>query len=145
MGRTAAGVRGMKLGKEQSVISLLICQDGDVLTMSEAGFGKRTPVDDYPLRGRGGQGVFAQRLTDKTGKLVAAIQVGEDDEIMLITESGNLNRQSVSGISQLSRNTQGVKLIRLAEGDRLVGVDRIATEAEDDDDGEAGAGDGAAE
>ena len=107
-----------------------------MLTMSEAGFGKRTLVDEYPLRGRGGQGVFAQRLTDKTGKLVAAIQVGEGDEIMLITESGNLNRQTVAGISRLSRNTQGVELIRLADGDRLVGVDRVATEAEGDDEGE---------
>ena len=133
MGRTAAGVRGIKQPKGGRLISLLILNDGEILTISELGYGKRTAIDDYPLRGRGGQGVFAQRITDKTGSLVTAIQVVADDEVMLITETGNLIRTAVGDISTLGRNTQGVRIIRITDGDRLVGVDRIEPEAEEDE------------
>ena len=138
MGRTAAGVRGIKQPKGGRLISLLILDGGEILTISELGYGKRTLIDDYPLRGRGGQGVFAQRITDKTGALVTAIQVVEEDEVMLITETGNLIRTAVRDISTLGRNTQGVRIIRITDGDRLVGVDRIEPEADEDEEVDAG-------
>ncbi len=131
MGRTAAGVRGIRLGKNAEVIALIVVREGEILTASERGYGKRTPIDDYPVHKRGGQGVWTIKGTAKTGKLVAATEVQTGDEIMLITDSGNLVRTGVNDISVMSRNTQGVKIIRVAEDDRLVGVDRIVTEDDD--------------
>ena len=125
MGRGAAGVRGIRLAGDHEVIALLIIQDGDILTATENGFGKRTAVPDFPLQGRGGQGVIAIQTSNRNGNIVGAIQVGDDDEAMLISSSGTLVRIPVAEISVQSRNTQGVRLIRLAEGDRLVGLDRI--------------------
>ncbi len=125
MGRGAAGVRGIRLAGDHEVIALLIIQDGDILTATENGFGKRTAVPDFPLQGRGGQGVIAIQTSNRNGNMVGAIQVGDDDEAMLISSSGTLVRIPVAEISVQSRNTQGVRLIRLAEGDRLVGLDRI--------------------
>ena len=125
MGRGAAGVRGIRLAGDHEVIALLIIQDGDILTATENGFGKRTVVPDFPLQGRGGQGVIAIQTSNRNGHMVGAIQVGDDDEAMLISSSGTLVRIPVAEISVQSRNTQGVRLIRLAEGDRLVGLDRI--------------------
>ncbi|MDX1497107.1 MAG: DNA gyrase C-terminal beta-propeller domain-containing protein, partial [Salinisphaeraceae bacterium] len=106
------------------------------------GYGKRTPIDDYPVHKRGGQGVSTLKGTAKTGRLVSAKEVLEDDEIMLITNSGSLVRTGVKDISSMSRNTQGVKIIRVTEDDRLVGVDRIVTEDDADEvvaEAEAGA------
>ena len=125
MGRGAAGVRGIRLAGDHEVIALLIIQDGDILTATENGFGKRTAVPDFPLQGRGGQGVIAIQTSNRNGNMVGAIQVGDDDEAMLISSSGTLVRIPVAEISVQSRNTQGVRLIKLAEGDRLVGLDRI--------------------
>ncbi len=132
MGRTAGGVRGLKLFGDDRVIALIIASEGDILTATERGFGKRTSLDEYPLRGRGGQGVIAIQTSERNGPLVGAQQVLPDDEVMLITGNGVLVRTPVEGISVLSRNTQGVKLIRLDEGDRLAGMERI--EASEDDD-----------
>ncbi len=132
MGRTARGVRGIRLGADQSVIALIIVNEGTVLTASEHGYGKRTPTRDYPLRGRGGQGVLALNRTPRTGALVGAVQVHDDDEAMLISDAGVLIRTAVDQISRLGRNTQGVKLIRLDAGERLVGVDRVAGDDEDE-------------
>ncbi len=125
MGRGAAGVRGIRVTGGHEVIALLIIQDGDILTATENGFGKRTAVPDFPLQGRGGQGVIAIQTSNRNGRMVGAIQVGDDDEAMLISSSGTLVRIPVAEISVQSRNTQGVRLIRLAAGDRLVGLDRI--------------------
>ncbi|MEE4184289.1 MAG: DNA gyrase subunit A [Gammaproteobacteria bacterium] len=125
MGRGAAGVRGIKLAPDQAVIALIIVGAGDILTATENGYGKRTAVDEFPLRGRGGQGVIAIQASARNGAMVGAIQVADDDEVMLISSSGTLVRTGVADISTLGRNTQGVRLIRLAEGDRLVGLDRI--------------------
>ncbi len=125
MGRGAAGVRGIRLGDAHEVIALMIIRDGDILTATENGFGKRTAASGFPLQGRGGQGVIAIQTSDRNGRMVGAIQVGDDDEAMLISTSGTLVRTPVTDISVQSRNTQGVRLIRLAEGDRLVGLDRI--------------------
>jgi DNA gyrase subunit A len=129
MGRTAAGVRGIKLAEGHELIALLIIDtqsDGDnVLIATQNGFGKRTPLCDFPRHGRGGQGVIGIQTSDRNGRMVGAIQVSDNDEAMLISSGGTLVRMRVDGISVQSRNTQGVRLIRLGEDDRLVGLDRI--------------------
>jgi DNA gyrase subunit A len=114
MGRDAAGVRGIKLDEGQELIALIVCDEGNVLTASENGYGKLTPLDDFPKHGRGGQGVIALQTSDRNGALVAALQVTAGQEIMLISSTGTLVRTPVDEISVLGRNTQGVRLIRLA-------------------------------
>ena len=137
MGRTARGVRGIKLGEGQKVISLIIATEGDVLTVTEKGYGKRTAIDDYPVHGRGGQGVISIQTSERNGHVVGATLVSEEGEIMLISDSGTLVRTRVAEISRLGRNTQGVRLIRLAEGENLIGVESIA-EQDEDEKGESG-------
>ncbi|HET6628831.1 MAG TPA: DNA gyrase subunit A [Woeseiaceae bacterium] len=130
MGRGAAGVRGIRLASEHEVIALTIVGEGMLLTATENGFGKRTAMEDFPVQGRGGQGVIAIQTTDRNGRTVGALQVMEDDEIMLISSSGTLVRTPVSDISIIGRNTQGVRLIRVEDGQRLVGLARIEMEEE---------------
>ena len=125
MGRDATGVRGIKLSEGQEVISLVAVGEGLVLTASENGYGKLTPVEEFPLHGRGGQGVIALQTTERNGATVAALQVTPDQEIMLISSTGTLVRTPVAEISIVGRNTQGVRLIRLEDGERLAGVGRI--------------------
>jgi DNA gyrase subunit A len=125
MGRNAVGVRGIKLAKDQKVISLIIATEGDILTATENGYGKRTPVNDYPRHGRGGQGVISIQTTVRNGPVTGAELVGGEDEVMLITTSGTLVRTRVDEISIMGRNTQGVKLISLGEGEKLSGIERI--------------------
>jgi DNA gyrase subunit A len=125
MGRGASGVRGIRLGAEAEVIALIILNEGDILTATANGFGKRTRADEFSTQGRGGQGVIAIQTSERNGQMVGAIQVTDDDEIMLISSSGTLVRTGVAEISTQGRNTQGVRLIRVAEGDWLVGLDRI--------------------
>jgi DNA gyrase subunit A len=125
MGREAAGVRGVRLGEGQRLIALLVLGEGHVLTASENGYGKLTPLDDFPSHGRGGQGVIALQTTERNGATVAALQVRADQELMLISSTGTLVRTPVADISIVGRNTQGVRLIRLAEGERLTGVERV--------------------
>jgi DNA gyrase subunit A len=125
MGREAAGVRGIKLGEAQELIALIVVGEGHVLTASATGYGKLTPLDDFPSHGRGGQGVIALQTSDRNGTTVAALQVMAGHEIMLISSTGTLVRTPVDEISVLGRNTQGVRLIRLADGERLVGIERI--------------------
>jgi len=143
MGRTAAGVRGIRLPVSEEVISLMIVDEqGMVLTASQNGYGKRTPVEDFPIHGRGGQGVIALQISERNGQMVGALLVKPDDEIMLISSSGTLVRTPVGEISIQGRNTQGVRLIRLDEGDRLVGLERIIADGgadgtEGDEGGEA--------
>ena len=143
MGRSAAGVRGIKLPKGHEVIALLIVGDGLILTATANGYGKRTPTEDFPVQGRGGQGVIAIQTSDRNGNTVGALPVADDDEIMLISSNGTLVRTAVGGISIMGRNTQGVRLIRVARDQRLVGLARIVyiededeDEDEDDDDDE---------
>jgi DNA gyrase subunit A len=136
MGREATGVRGIKLGDEQTLIALIVVGEGNVLTASATGYGKLTPLDDFPSHGRGGQGVIALQTSDRNGTTVAALQVMPGHEIMLISSTGTLVRTPVDEISVLGRNTQGVRLIRLADGERLVGIERI--ESLDAADGAAG-------
>ena len=135
MGRSAAGVRGIKLPVGDEVIALSIMRDGLILTATENGYGKRTPIDDFPVQGRGGQGVIAIQTTDRNGKTVGALQVADDDEVMLISSNGTLVRTGVDDISIMGRNTQGVRLIRVGKDQRLVGLARIEA-IEDDEEGE---------
>jgi len=132
MGRDATGVRGIKLSEGQEVISLVVVGDGLILTASENGYGKLTPLEDFPVHGRGGQGVIALQTTERNGSTVAALQVQTDQEIMMISSNGTLVRTGVSEISIVGRNTQGVRLIRLDEGERLVSVEGIASLGDDE-------------
>src|SRR6266404_2450348 len=125
MGREAAGVRGVKLSDEQRVNALIVADQGFILTASQNGFGKLTPLDEFPKHGRGGQGVIALQITDRNGHMVGALQVSLDDEIMLMSQNGVLVRTPVRDISVVGRNTQGVRLIRVEEGDQLSGLERI--------------------
>jgi len=126
MGRTAAGVRGMRLPASQRVIGMIMVGDsGSILTATANGYGKRTPVDQYPLKGRGGQGVISIQTNERNGEVVSAVLVEDDDEIMLISDSGTLVRIAVAEISEMGRNTQGVRLIRLTNDEHLVEVETI--------------------
>jgi len=134
MGRTARGVKGINLKPGQHVVSMFVAEEGQVLTCTENGFGKQTPLEEYSRIRRGGQGVIAIKTSERNGELVGACQVQEDDQVMLISNGGTLVRTSVSGISTLSRNTQGVTLIRLSKGELLVGLAKIINMDEDEDD-----------
>lgn len=139
MGRTARGVRGMRLAEGQRLVSMLIAEDGtQILTASENGYGKRTPVEDFPQYKRGGQGVIAMVTNDRNGPLIGAVQVVDGEEIMLISDQGTLVRTRVAEVSSLSRNTQGVTLIKLGNGEKLVGLERVQ-EPSDDEEEDAGA------
>jgi len=133
MGRTAAGVRGIRLADDHVVIALLIVRSGAILTATENGFGKRTRVEEFPTQNRGGQGVIAIQTSERNGRMVGAIQVDPDDEVVLISSVGTLVRTPVEGISEQGRNTQGVRLIRLDDGERLVGLDRIIALSDDEE------------
>ena len=134
MGRSARGVRGIKLAAQQSLISLIIpAQDGMILTASERGYGKRTAIDDFPVKGRGGMGVIAQSISERNGAVVSAVQMFSGDELMLISNQGTLVRTAGDEVSLLGRNTQGVRLIKLRDDESLVGAQRIV-ETEDHDD-----------
>ncbi|WP_425054940.1 DNA gyrase subunit A [Pseudomonas abyssi] len=133
MGRTARGVRGMRLPAEQRLISMLIPEpEAQILTASERGYGKRTALEGFPRRGRGGQGVIAMVSNERNGALVGAVQVVDGEEIMLISDQGTLVRTRVSEVSSLSRNTQGVMLIRLAPEEKLVGLERVQEPTEEE-------------
>ncbi|TDT43038.1 DNA gyrase subunit A [Halospina denitrificans] len=138
MGRTARGVRGIRLKPGQQVVSLIQPHpEGYILTASEHGYGKRTRVDEFPAYSRGSQGVIAMQRSDRNGDLVCALQVFEGDEIMLITDQGTLVRTGIEDVSVTGRNTQGVRLIRMTGDDeKLVGIQRIEDSGNDDDDDE---------
>ena len=126
MGRTARGVRGIKLAKDARMIALIIPDsDKQILSVSENGYGKRTEIEEFPVVGRGGQGVIGMKTSDRNGSVVGAAQVVKSDEIMLISDKGTLVRTRVDEVSIQGRNTQGVKLIRLKEGERLVGLEQV--------------------
>jgi DNA gyrase subunit A len=143
MGRAAHGVRGVWLEEGQRVVSLLVCEPGTVLSVTENGYGKRTPIEDFPAKGRGTKGVIAISSSQRNGAQVGAVLVTPGDEIMLITEGGTLVRTAVDQIPVVGRAAQGVKLISLGDGERLRYVERIVA-LEGDDDGKNG-GQGAEE
>ncbi len=135
MGRTARGVRGIRLGEGQAVISLVVAEnEGAILTATEFGYGKRTAVDEYRVTGRGGQGVISIQVNERNGRVVRALQVNDADEAMLITNKGTLVRVRVNEISVIGRNTQGVRIMNLADGEQVVGMQGIE-ELQDDMDG----------
>ena len=144
MGRTARGVRGIRMGDEDEMIALIIPQEGSyVLTASANGYGKKTMASEFPRKGRGTKGVIAMVTNDRNGPLVGAVQVGEADELMLISNQGTMVRTRVSEISTLGRNTQGVRVIRLKEGEELVRITQIDESDELPSEAEAAEGDNA--
>jgi len=132
MGRTACGVRGIRLAPGQKVIALIIVDEGSVLTATENGYGKRTLVSDYPSHGRGGQGVISIQGSERNGDVVGAVLVADEDEIMLISNGGTLVRTRINEVSTMGRNTQGVRLISLHGEEKLVGVERVVDVQDDD-------------
>jgi DNA gyrase subunit A len=141
MGRTATGVRGMRLQEGQKIISLIIAAEGTVLNITENGYGKRTRLEEFTPHKRGGLGLIAIQTSERNGSVVGAVLVNDNDEIMLITNAGTLVRTRVNEISVVGRNTQGVTVIRLDKGEKVVGVDRIdglGDEEDEDVDGQNG-------
>ena len=132
MGRVSRGVRGIRLAKAQQVIAMLVAEEGDILTATENGYGKRTPIDDFPVYGRGGQGVIAIQTSERNGALVGAAQVNDESDVMLITNAGTLVRTRAVEVSVMGRNTQGVRLINLGGEEKLVGMQRIAESEQDE-------------
>ncbi len=138
VGRTAIGVRGIRLAKEDEVVSLIVAMpEHPILTATEQGYGKRTSIDEYRAQARGGSGVISIKTSDRNGKVVGAIQVVEEDEMMLISNKGTLVRARASEVSIIGRNTQGVTLINIAKGEKLVSVAKIAETEEEVDESEA--------
>ncbi len=137
MGRTARGVRGIRLADGHEMISLIVPrEEHQVLTVSEHGYGKRTDVAEFPVYGRGGQGVIGMQTSDRNGRLVGAVQVTDGEEIMLISDRGTLVRTRVDEVSVLSRNTQGVRMIRLKEDERLVGLAEVTEPGDGHEEGD---------
>ena len=137
MGRNARGVRGIRIVGQHKLISLIVPEEeAFMLTASEFGYGKRTPMSEFPIKGRATQGVIAIQASDRNGKIVGATQVVEDDQVMLISDQGTLVRTSVSEISVQGRNTQGVRLIAVRENERLVGLERVVETDDDSDNGD---------
>lgn len=138
MGRTARGVRGIKMAPGFNMISLIIPdQEKQILTVSENGYGKRTLTNDFPVYGRGGQGVIGMQVSERNGAVVGAVQVSESDEIMLISDKGTMVRTRVGEVSVQGRNTQGVRLIRLKSGEKLVGLEQVDEPDEPDEPAES--------
>ncbi len=134
MGRAAAGVKGISLRKEDAVIGMVVVKREDTLfTISEKGLGKRSKVSDYRTQGRGGKGIIAMKLNEKTGYLIRVLEVVDNEDIIMITEKGVAIRQHIGKISVTGRNTQGVKLIRLDEDDRIGDVAKIVASTEEDE------------
>ena len=135
MGRIAKGVRGIRLQGDQKVISLIIVESeqATVLTATEHGYGKRTKVEDYPQKSRGGSGVISIQLSERNGAVVGAVAVDEEDEIMLISNQGTLIRTPVADISIIGRNTQGVRLVSLGDTEKLAGLERIVDINDEDE------------
>ncbi|MDX1571682.1 MAG: DNA gyrase subunit A [Xanthomonadales bacterium] len=137
MGRVARGVIGLRLPENEVVVSMIVADGRHILTLTERGYGKRTQLDEYPRHNRGGQGVISIQASDRNGQCIGAVQVSDDDELMLISNAGTLVRTRAEEVSLLGRNTQGVTLIRLADEESLVGVAQIeALEEEGEEPGE---------
>jgi DNA gyrase subunit A len=134
LGRFTRGVIGIRLKQDQRVVSMLVLGEGDILTVTERGFGKRTDPQEHSRQGRGGQGVIGIQTSERNGQLISALQVTDEDDIMLISDGGTLVRTHADEISTLGRNTQGVTLIRLRDDENLVGLARIQKDEADEED-----------
>jgi DNA gyrase subunit A len=135
MGRTAAGVRGIRLSEEDEVVSMAVIRrnDSNIIVVSDKGYGKRNRVEDFRLTKRGGKGVISMNLTPKTGNVVSLMEVFDTDDLVIMTENGVLIRQPVKDIRVIGRNTQGVKLIRLGANDSIADITSVSHEDSDDD------------
>ncbi len=134
MGRATRGVKGMVLDTDDHVVGMEILSAGStILTAAEFGYGKRTPVDDYRLQARGGKGVITMRTSERNGRVVGVMQVDDDDQVIIITDGGKIIRLKVKGVSTIGRVTQGVKLIDLAEGEKITGLVKLAEREEVDE------------
>lgn len=131
MGRNSQGVRGVSLQGDDVVVDMVVVQPEDVLlTVCAHGYGKRTPVSDYRLTNRGGKGVINIKTTDRNGPVISVMRVKDDDDVVIVTQNGILIRQDVEGVSVIGRNTQGVRLINLDEGDQVIGVALVVNQDE---------------
>jgi DNA gyrase subunit A len=134
MGRTATGVRGVRLGKGDHVVGLLVIRNDKttVLVVTEKGFGKRSDINDYRITKRGGKGVITVKTTDKVGKLIALMEVVDRDELVIISTQGMVIRQSIKDLRVMGRNTQGVRVIRLNEHDSIADIARVVPEDDEE-------------
>jgi len=134
MGRTAAGVRGIRLASDDCVVSaIVVSSENSILTVTENGYGKRSPIEEYRLQKRGGKGVIAIKKSARNGRIIDAKQVDAEDEIILISDLGKMIRMDLSSVRIIGRSTQGVRLINMEDGEKLVGMDNVAKEKEGDD------------
>ncbi len=132
MGRTATGVRGVKLGKDDKVVGLLVIKRNDnILVVTENGFGKRSDINDYRITHRGGKGVITVKTSEKVGKMIAMMEVVDGDELVIISSKGMVIRQGVKDIRVMGRNTQGVRVIRLSENDKIADIAKVVPEEVD--------------
>ncbi|MBW2483793.1 MAG: DNA gyrase subunit A, partial [Deltaproteobacteria bacterium] len=135
MGRVAAGVKGITLKRGDSVVGVeVLATNYSILAVTENGYGKRSSVDEYRLQKRGGKGIIAIKASERNGKIIGAMQVVEDDEVMLIASSGKIIRINMQNIRVIGRNTQGVRLINLKSGEKVVAMDMVASEEEENGD-----------
>jgi DNA gyrase subunit A len=134
MGRTAHGVRGVTLEEDDAVVGMLaVRREASLLTATENGYGKRTPISEYRITGRGGKGIISIQTNERNGRVVAALEVVLEDEVMLITRNGIVIRTRASEISEIGRNTQGVRLIQLESGDTLIDVARVEENGDEEE------------
>ena len=139
MGRNSQGVRGVSLQDDDVVVGMVVVKDEDILlTICANGYGKRTPVSDYRLTNRGGKGVINIKTTERNGPVVSLMRVMEDNDVVIITQNGILIRQPIVDVSIIGRNTQGVRLINLDEGDRVIDVARVEKEDDEEIEGVVG-------
>ena len=139
MGRPATGVRGISLDKDDVVVALAVVDSGATLLVAgENGIGKRTAFDEYRVQSRGGKGIITMKTNEKTGRVVGALTVVDSDEIMLLTQQGQMVRTPVKDIREAGRNTQGVKLINLNTGDKLTAIARVISESDEPEAPETG-------
>ncbi len=133
MGRVSRGVKGMKLRARDVVVAMVVAEeDASLLTMCENGYGKRTSLDDYRSQKRGGIGLINIKTSERNGKVVTLMAVADQDDLMMITANGIIIRTGLEQVRAIGRNTQGVRLIKLGEGDKLVAAEKIITEVADD-------------
>ena len=136
MGRTASGVRGIRLGDDNHVVGVVVLDsENSILTVTENGYGKRSAVEEYPVRKRGGKGVFAIKASERNGKIIGAMQVKDEDEIMMITNGGKIIRITMEHMRVIGRNTQGVGMFNLGKGEKVVAMDLVAESFGDDEEG----------
>jgi DNA gyrase subunit A len=135
MGRLAAGVKGITLGEDDEVVGVAVIKgDDSILTVTENGYGKRTAVSEYKLQKRGGKGVFTIKTSERNGMVIGVLQVVDDDQVMLIANSGKVIRMPMDTVRIIGRNTQGVRLINLEKGEKVVGLSMLAREEMSEDD-----------